>query len=61
MAAPGWSAMSAKQQPGYDFREVAEADLPLIREWLETPHWQEWWGDEGSLKSLVGVDDAAPA
>ncbi|PZO73955.1 MAG: GNAT family N-acetyltransferase [Mesorhizobium amorphae] len=37
--------VSAVRRPVYDFREVEESDLALIRQWLETPHWREWWGD----------------
>lgn len=28
------------------FRPVTEDDLPLLRRWLATPHWQEWWGTD---------------
>lgn len=27
------------------FAPVTAADLPLLRDWLDTPHWREWWGD----------------
>lgn len=27
------------------FRPVTEHDLPMLREWMERPHWREWWGD----------------
>lgn len=29
----------------YDFRDVTEGDLPLLRRWLALPHIAEWWGD----------------
>ena len=30
------------------FRELKEADLPLLHRWLNTPHVAEWYGtDEG--------------
>jgi RimJ/RimL family protein N-acetyltransferase len=29
----------------YDFRPMTDADLPLMRRWLEMPHMQEWWGE----------------
>ena len=31
--------------PGYHFRPLAVADLPLIQQWLARPHVAEWWGD----------------
>ncbi len=31
----------------YRFREIAEADLPLLGRWLAEPHFREWWGDPG--------------
>lgn len=30
--------------PAYDFRPLAEADLPLVRHWLSQPHVARWWG-----------------
>lgn len=29
--------------PHFDFRPLTEKDLPLLREWLNRPHLQEWW------------------
>lgn len=29
----------------YDFRDVTEADLPMLAKWLAEPHLAEWWGD----------------
>jgi len=29
----------------YEFRAMTEADLPLMRRWLETPHFLQWWGE----------------
>lgn len=29
----------------YHFRDVTEADLPLLRRWLAEPHVAEWWDD----------------
>lgn len=28
----------------YAFRRMTEADLPLLRQWLQTPAASEWWG-----------------
>lgn len=27
------------------FRPMSADDLPLFADWLERPHWREWWGD----------------
>ncbi len=27
------------------FRPVVHADLPILRGWMEQPHWREWWGE----------------
>ncbi len=29
----------------YTFRDVTEADLPLLKRWLAEPHWAEWWDE----------------
>jgi aminoglycoside 6'-N-acetyltransferase len=29
----------------YSFRELTRRDLPMVRSWLEQPHWREWWGE----------------
>ncbi|MDX8449567.1 GNAT family N-acetyltransferase [Mesorhizobium captivum] len=34
-----------KQDRSYDFRPVAEKDLPTIAGWLAEPHVAEWWDD----------------
>jgi aminoglycoside 6'-N-acetyltransferase len=31
--------------PRYSFRELTRRDLPMVRSWLEQPHWREWWGE----------------
>lgn len=36
----------------FDFRPLAEADLPLLRAWLERPHVAAWWGPAESVKAL---------
>ncbi|MBN8520377.1 MAG: acetyltransferase [Alphaproteobacteria bacterium] len=28
---------------GYEFSDVASADIPMIREWLRSPHLTDWW------------------
>lgn len=40
--------------PAYDFRRMTEADLPLLRRWLETEDWRRWWGEpEAELENLA--------
>ncbi|TKW66754.1 MAG: acetyltransferase [Paracoccus denitrificans] len=34
------------------FTPVTEDDLPLLRRWLATPHWREWWGDDDAETAL---------
>jgi aminoglycoside 6'-N-acetyltransferase len=37
------------------FRTVTPKDLPLLKRWLSSPHWQEWWGDpEVELTQIIG-------
>ena len=37
----------------FDFRPLAEHDLPLLSEWLNRPHVAEWWGDAPVSSSAV--------
>lgn len=38
----------------YGFRRMTEADLPLLRQWLQTPDAAAWWGDlEDEMKNLA--------
>ena len=44
------------------FRPVAAADYPLLSDWLERPHFREWWGEPetelGYIRDMVeGRDD----
>lgn len=45
----------------YRFRPMTPADLPLIRQWLETPQVAQWWGDADEQFNLVSGDLAHPA
>ena len=36
------------------FRALAEADLPLLREWLSRPHVSEWWHPTPTLEQVPG-------
>jgi RimJ/RimL family protein N-acetyltransferase len=38
------------------FRPVRHDDLPMLAQWLERPHWREWWGDpETELGYIVDM------
>lgn len=43
--------------PLYDFRELTEADFPLLAKWLAAPHVAEWW-DDGAEASLAQIREA---
>ena len=47
--------------PGYNFRPMTAADLPLIQRWLAHPHVREWWGDPSEQYDLVSGDLDEPA
>jgi RimJ/RimL family protein N-acetyltransferase len=47
------------------FRPLREGDLPMLREWIARPHWQEWWGDPdeeiGHIRDMIeGRDSTRP-
>lgn len=47
------------------FRPVTAADLPLLAEWMEAPHWRKWWGDPqielGRIREMIeGRDTTEP-
>lgn len=55
--------------PRFTFRPLTEEDLPLLREWLNWPHLQEWWREgevsldglrEKYLPRIAGADAARP-
>ena len=48
-----------------NFKPVTARDLPLIRSWMELPHWREWWGEPevelGYIKDMLdGRDPTQP-
>ena len=45
----------------YRFRQIAAADLPMIRRWLATPHVSQWWGDPEEQFALVSADIDHPS
>jgi RimJ/RimL family protein N-acetyltransferase len=50
---------------GIAFRPVRREDLPMLADWLERPHWREWWGDPetelGYIADMVeGRDSTRP-
>lgn len=40
----------------YTFRPATRADLPMLREWLETPDVVRWWGDPAEQYALLEED-----
>ena len=51
--------------PAISFRRVEAGDLPMLRAWMERPHWREWWGDPdaeaGHVREMVeGRDTTEP-
>lgn len=39
----------------YSFRRLTEADLPMLRQWLQTPEAAAWWGElEDEMQNLAG-------
>ena len=45
----------------YEFRPMSEADLPLIKCWLASPHVTQWWGSADEQFGLVSGDLDEPA
>jgi aminoglycoside 6'-N-acetyltransferase len=49
----------------YEFRAMTADDLPLMRRWLESPHFREWWGEPETelghiLDMIEGRDTTRP-
>jgi aminoglycoside 6'-N-acetyltransferase len=42
--------------PEYVFHPMSAGDLPLLREWLETPEVVRWWGEADQQYALVSGD-----
>jgi aminoglycoside 6'-N-acetyltransferase len=40
----------------YTFRPVTQADVPMLRRWLETPEVRRWWGDPAEQQALIEED-----
>ncbi len=44
------------------FRPVTSADYAMLRDWLQRPHWREWWGEPetelGYVRDMVEGRDA---
>jgi RimJ/RimL family protein N-acetyltransferase len=36
----------------FEFRPLAQADLPMLLEWLNRPHVAQWWDSETSLEKV---------
>jgi aminoglycoside 6'-N-acetyltransferase len=40
----------------YSFRALEKNDLPLLKDWITQPHWQEWWGNtENALDEILAA------
>ena len=55
--------------PRFEFRPLTEENLPLLCDWLNRPHLQQWWRDEAAtledvrekyLPRMAGADAARP-
>lgn len=51
--------------PAIYFRPVAADDLLLLEQWMDTPHWRQWWGDPeeelGFIRDMIeGRDTTKP-
>jgi aminoglycoside 6'-N-acetyltransferase len=44
----------------YTFRRMTEADLPLLRQWLQTPDAAAWWGELDEEMANLGADLQEP-
>jgi aminoglycoside 6'-N-acetyltransferase len=42
--------------PNYVFHPMSAGDLPLVRQWLETPEVARWWGEADEQYALVSGD-----
>ena len=40
----------------YAFRPANRADLPMLRDWLETPEVRRWWGEPDAQFALLDAD-----
>lgn len=57
--------MTAPAAEAIAFAPVTLADLPMLADWLERPHWREWWGDPetelGYIRDMIeGRDTTRP-
>jgi RimJ/RimL family protein N-acetyltransferase len=51
--------------PTIEFKPVQHADIPLLWDWHNKPHWREWWGDPETelgyiLDMVEGRDTTKP-
>jgi aminoglycoside 6'-N-acetyltransferase len=44
----------------YGFRRMTEADLPLLRQWLQTPDAAAWWGELDDEMQNLAADLQEP-
>jgi RimJ/RimL family protein N-acetyltransferase len=53
------------EAPAISFRPVAAEDLLLLEQWMDKPHWREWWGEPaeelGFVRDMIeGRDTTRP-
>lgn len=55
--------MTAPAAEAIAFTPVTLADLPMLADWLERPHWREWWGDPetelGYIRDMIEGRDTS--
>ena len=48
----------------YVFRALESADLALLKGWISSPHWQEWWGKTddalAEIQAAMAEDSTEP-
>ncbi len=54
-----------REESPITFRPVVSSDLAMIRNWMDAPHWQAWWGDPdeecGMIRDMIeGRDTTRP-
>jgi aminoglycoside 6'-N-acetyltransferase len=45
----------------YQFRPMSAQDLSMVHQWLEAPHFRQWWGEPETQFALVSEDLDHPA
>ncbi len=55
--------MPPESAAGMAFRPVTAADLEMLSDWMDRPHWRQWWGERetelGYIRAMIGGSDIA--